>query len=285
MGLIGAVGGLLAAGPALAQTRDRSRALTPEQLEQLQHRHRGQAGALDPANLAKKRPKPPFDMTGTWFIDLTKASANSCSGRPIPNSSRKGKRRWPRARRARRQGQNYRDSIGQCYPAGHADDHDAGLADHRSSSCRRPSTWSPASPTASARSTSTGASTPIPTSMCRPITANRSANGKATRSSSRPSGFETDHHWIDIGIPVSDDFQMIERIKLINSGNTLEIEYIMTDPKMWKGEWRNTKRWDRVLEATSARSNAPRRATPTCRAPIWGQEALDAAREVINAGM
>jgi hypothetical protein len=23
----------------------------------------------------------------------------------------------------------------------------------------------------------------------------------------------------------------------------------MTDPKMWKGEWRNTKRWDRVTQA------------------------------------
>jgi len=58
-------------------------------------------------------------------------------------------------------------------------------------------------------------------------------------------GFETDHHWIDIGIPISEDFQIVERIKMINGGKTLEIEYIMTDPKMWKGEWRNTKRWNR----------------------------------------
>jgi hypothetical protein len=36
---------------------------------------------------------------------------------------------------------------------------------------------------------------------------------------------------------------------MVNSGNTLEIEYIMTDPQNWKGEWRNTKRWDRVLES------------------------------------
>src|SRR5690349_13715416 len=26
-------------------------------------------GALAPANLAKPRPQPPFDLTGTWFID------------------------------------------------------------------------------------------------------------------------------------------------------------------------------------------------------------------------
>ena len=25
---------------------------------------------LAPSNLAKPRPKPPFDLTGTWFIDM-----------------------------------------------------------------------------------------------------------------------------------------------------------------------------------------------------------------------
>ena len=39
----------------------------------LAHRHAGQYGALAPQNLAKPRPKPPFDMTGTWFVDLRTA--------------------------------------------------------------------------------------------------------------------------------------------------------------------------------------------------------------------
>jgi hypothetical protein len=58
--------------------------------------------------------------------------------------------------------------------------------------------------------------------------------------------FETNHHWIDSGLPISDEFEIVERIKLKENGTTLEIEYIMTDPKNWKGEWRNTKRWMRV---------------------------------------
>lgn len=27
-------------------------------------------GALAPENLARERPEPPFDLTGTWFVDL-----------------------------------------------------------------------------------------------------------------------------------------------------------------------------------------------------------------------
>jgi len=29
-------------------------------------------------------------------------------------------------------------------------------------------------------------------------------------------------------------------------GKTLEIEYTFSDPKSWEGEWKSTKRWQRV---------------------------------------
>ena len=32
----------------------------------------------------------------------------------------------------------------------------------------------------------------------------------------------------------------------MDSGKILEIEYTMTDPKNWKGEWKSTKRWLRA---------------------------------------
>ena len=57
---------------------------------------------------------------------------------------------------------------------------------------------------------------------------------------------ETYNHFIDNGIPISDDFRMQERIRLLEDGQVLEIEHIMTDPNMWVGEWRNTKQWLRV---------------------------------------
>jgi hypothetical protein len=54
------------------------------------------------------------------------------------------------------------------------------------------------------------------------------------------------HHWVDTGIPASDQLRIVERMRLINEGATLEIEYAMTDPKSWEGEWKMTKRWRRI---------------------------------------
>ena len=57
---------------------------------------------------------------------------------------------------------------------------------------------------------------------------------------------ETYNHYIDTGIPISEQFHMQERMRLLENGEVLEIEHIMTDPVNWVGEWRNTKRWLRV---------------------------------------
>ena len=57
---------------------------------------------------------------------------------------------------------------------------------------------------------------------------------------------ETWNHFIDTGIPISDEFQVQERYRLVENGRALEIEYVMTDPNMWVGEWRSVKRWLRV---------------------------------------
>jgi hypothetical protein len=54
---------------------------------------------------------------------------------------------------------------------------------------------------------------------------------------------EPNQHYIDSGIPISDQFEMTERVTLSKDGMTLQIDYSMTDPKMWKGEWKSTKRW------------------------------------------
>jgi hypothetical protein len=56
------------------------------------------------------------------------------------------------------------------------------------------------------------------------------------------------HHWVDNGIPASDEFRVIERIRMIDKGMTLEIQYTLIDPKGWEGEWKMTKRWRRVDE-------------------------------------
>jgi hypothetical protein len=58
--------------------------------------------------------------------------------------------------------------------------------------------------------------------------------------------FVADHHWIDSGIPGSDALHIVERIKLIDDGKAMQIEYTLTDPKSWVGDWKMTKQWRRV---------------------------------------
>ena len=55
------------------------------------------------------------------------------------------------------------------------------------------------------------------------------------------------------GQPISEEFQVVERVKLLDNGMTLQIEYTMTDPKNWKGEWKSTKRWMRCTSRSRGR--------------------------------
>src|SRR3974390_2153393 len=41
-------------------------------------------GALAPDNLAKPRPKPPFDLTGTWMVDLSAGFSSFMFGPNYP---------------------------------------------------------------------------------------------------------------------------------------------------------------------------------------------------------
>jgi hypothetical protein len=53
--------------------------------------------------------------------------------------------------------------------------------------------------------------------------------------------FGARHHYLNDSIPLSEDFTMIERITLSEDGETLQIEYTLTDPQNWEGDWVETK--------------------------------------------
>jgi len=75
---------------------------------------------LAPSNLAKPRPKPPFDLTGTWFIDMA-GSQNSWRFGPPPPANKmtpETMKHFEAAQKAAKEGKAYRDDIGQCWPAG-----------------------------------------------------------------------------------------------------------------------------------------------------------------------
>src|SRR6185312_3475601 len=145
-----------------------------------------------------KRAKAPFDLTGVWFIDLRRAFADFMFGPPYPEFYAAGKQALREAAEARKEGKPYRDSIGQCYPAG------------------MPMIMTRVWPIAMVQE---------PTVIYMMFGFTNSLLIIYTKY------FETNQHWIDTGIPISDQFEMTERVTLLDKGMTLQIEYTMTDPK------------------------------------------------------
>ena len=207
---------------------------------------RSELGVLAPTNLAKPRPKPPFDLTGTWFIDLRFAGIlairSAVSGKLTPVAQV----HFDAARKAQAEGKVYRDDIGQCWPAG------------------LPLIMTRVWPIAMVQLPTViymisgfmnsiriiyldGRSHIDPDhASCAASTANPIGHWEADALVIDTTGFTGDHHWIDSGIPASDALHIVERVKLVANGTKMQIEYTMTDPKSWEGEWKVTKQWNRV---------------------------------------
>lgn len=226
---------------AFSQTLEERRA----KMARLIPHHEGQLGALAPENLKKNRPAPPFDLTGTWFVDLSAGFAHFMFGPPYPEFIGQAKKDFEEGQRLRKQGKPYRDAIGQCYPAG------------------IPMIMTRVWPIALVQ---------LPTAIYMvsnfndsfrqifldgrdysdPNTVIYTYNGESIGHWEDDAlvvntrYIETYNHYIDSGIPISEDFRVQERMKLLEDGQVLQIEYIMTDPNNWVGEWRNTKEWLRV---------------------------------------
>lgn len=218
--------------------------LSPERLEQMVPKHPGYLGALAPENLAKPRPAPPFDVTGTWFVDLSKGFAGYMFGPPYPKFYAPGREALIEQPKAQARGETYRDAIGQCYPPG------------------MPMLMTRVWPHAfvqlpTAIYVISGFNNSVRTIFLDgrehsdPDLVVPSYNGESVGRWEgdtlvvRSKYFETDNHYIDLGIPISDQFELIERIRLVNGGRTMEVEYQLIDPQMWEGEWKSTKRYNR----------------------------------------
>jgi hypothetical protein len=207
--------------------------------------HPGILGALAPENLNKERPAPPFDLTGSWFVDLSEGFGNFRFGPPYPEFIGQAKLDFEEGEKARQERRPYRDAIGQCFPAG------------------IPMIMTRVWPIAMVQ---------LPTVIYMisnfnnsfrqifldgrdytdPDTVIFTYNGESLGAWEGDTlvvntrYIETYNHYIDSGIPISEEFRVQERIKLIGDGEILQIEYIMTDPVNWVGEWHNTKQWLRV---------------------------------------
>ena len=69
------------------------------------------------------------------------------------------------------------------------------------------------------------------------------------------SGFIGTNRLIQAGVPSGEQLKIVERISLINDGNTMVSEYTFTDPEYWVGEWKHVKFRDRVLRSDVKEAN------------------------------
>ncbi|HTT05008.1 MAG TPA: hypothetical protein VMF64_06940 [Steroidobacteraceae bacterium] len=245
LGALAALALALPAATALAQGQP-SPGLSHEQEEDLAQVHDGYYGALAPQNLAKPRPQPPFNLTGTWFVNLRGSFADFMFGPPYPHFYKAGQEAMRLAAAAKKAHQPFRDASGECWPIGMP--------------MILTRVW-PINiiqlPTAvfmidgffdSLRTIYTDGRkhTPYDVSV---DTYNGESIGHWTKDALIIDTlyFASSHHYIDMdmGIPISSKLHIIERITLLDQGHTLQDEFTMTDPDMWQGEWKSTKRFIR----------------------------------------
>src|SRR6058998_2537818 len=71
----------------------------------------GELGALAPANIAKPRPKPPFDITGAWLHGGESERFDPPEGFKLMPEAQK---HFDAAAKATKEGKLYRNDIGLC---------------------------------------------------------------------------------------------------------------------------------------------------------------------------
>ena len=207
-----------------------------------------QLSALAPENITKARPAAPFDLTGNWFIDVTENPNAWRFGPPYPKLTAAAQVHFAASQVAAKEGKVYRDDIGQCWPAG------LPLIMTRY--------WPMAMiqiPTAIYMVSGfmnslrivylDGRSHTDPDIIVRTFNGESIGRWEGDTLVVDTLGFRSDHHWMDQGgasIPAGEQLHIVERIRLINDRKQLEIEYTMTDPEYWEGEWKSTKRFNRV---------------------------------------
>jgi hypothetical protein len=208
-------------------------------------------GALDPESLAKSWPKAPFDLTGTWAFrgeEEYRANYGSYEFKPHPTWTTKGQQIYDEYQSYAKVGRRYAEPTAECYPAGMPR-----LMN------RYGSLLMMQYPTAIfmvSRLNNEYRAIWLDGRQREPaVTRDPNWNGESIGRWEgdtlvvETTGFTDENHLIQQGVFTGDQLKIIERISVINDGNTMVMEYVMTDPEHWVGEWRHVKFRDRILNA------------------------------------
>jgi len=215
------------------------------------------AAALDPDNLAKDRPAAGFDVTGVWQFrgeDEWRANYGSFEFKPSPEFTAKGKAFHDAYMEASKKGERYGDPTALCYPAGMP-----------RFMTRYGSMMMIQFPTAifmvsrlnnEYRVIFTDGRERLPESkLDRNWGGESLGHWEGDTLVVETTGFTDDNHLIQAGVITGDQLKIVERIQMINDGNTLVTEFTFTDPEHWVGEWKHVKFRDRVLRSDILEAN------------------------------
>jgi hypothetical protein len=208
-------------------------------------------GALDPDNLARTRPSAPFDVTGTWEFrgeDDYRPMYGWYEFKPHPEFTEKGKATYAEFLTYVQAGKRYLEPTAECYPAGMP---------------RLMTRYGPLMmlqhPTAIFILSRLNNEYRVIwlDGREREPEEHRDANWNGESIGHwegetlvvETMGFTDEHHLIQQGVFTGDQLKITERITMLNDGNTVKLEFIMTDPEHWVGEWRHIKFRDRILRA------------------------------------
>ena len=208
-------------------------------------------GALDPDNLALTRPSAPFDVTGTWEFrgeDDYRPMYGWYEFKPHPEFTEKGKATYAEFLTYVQAGKRYLEPTADCYPAGMP---------------RLMTRYGPLMmlqyPTAifilsrlnnEYRVIWLDGRKREPEEHRDPNWNGESiGHWEGETLVVETLGFTDENHLIQQGVFTGDQLKITERITMLNDGNTVKLEFIMTDPEHWVGEWRHIKFRDRILRA------------------------------------
>jgi len=210
-------------------------------------------GALDPDNLAKDRPAPGFDLTGTWSFrgeDDYRANYGSYEFKPHPTFTKKGQKILDEYLSYAAQGKRYSEPTAFCYPAGMP-----------RVMTRYGSLMMLQYPTAIYMLSRLSNEYRVvyldgrgrqAANLRDPNWGGESlGHWDGNTLVIETEGFTDENHLMQQGVFTGNQLKITERISMLNDGNTIMVDYTFVDPEHWVGEWKHTKFHDRVLGSGS----------------------------------
>ena len=200
--------------------------------------------ALAKANLAKRRPAAPVDLTGTYTFKIEGTDADSHNFLPIPRLTPAAQAVRDKIIAYRAKGFDYLDNSGRCWPIG------------------VPEIMTRYWPIQVVQ---------LPTMVMVIAMVNNDVRWIYTDGRRHPAdkdlvstyngdsighwegkslvvdtvGFTDVRHFVSDGVPSGEKLHLVERLSLSADGNTLQDEFAMTDPDNWIGEWKDVKHYSR----------------------------------------